>query len=215
MLTPAYPLRSDRLDLRPFSVDDLDDAYRYMSDPAVVRYLYWQVRDRDEVRAFLAERARQRTLEHEGDRLYLALVLPTTGQGPAHPGSAGQGPAPAGSAGRVIGEVMLHWTSGEHLQGEIGFVMSPDFQGKGYAREAARVALALGFDHLGLHRIFGRCDADNVSSAALMERLGMRREAHFVHDEFFKGRWSDTLVYAMLDEEWKAPRSGERPGLRG
>ena len=195
MLKLEYPLRTDRLELRPFTVDDLDDAYRYMSDPAIVRYLYWEVRDRAEVRAFLAERALQGTLDREGDRLYLALVLPVTGQ--------------------VIGEVMLHWSSREHRQGEIGFVLGPDFHGKGYAREAALVALELGFDLLGLHRIVGRCDANNVASASLMERLGMRREAHFIHDEFFKGEWGDTLVYAMLDDEWKVLRSGERPGLSG
>jgi RimJ/RimL family protein N-acetyltransferase len=195
VLKLEYPLRTDRLELRPFAVDDLDDAYRYMSDPAIVRYLYWQVRDRAEVRAFLAERALQGTLEREGDRLYLAIVLPLTGQ--------------------VIGEIMLHWTSREHQQGEIGFVLSPDFHGKGYAREAALVALEVGFDLLGLHRIVGRCDANNVASASLMERLAMRREAHFIHDEFFKGDWSDTLVYAMLDDEWKVLRSGEGPGLSG
>jgi RimJ/RimL family protein N-acetyltransferase len=195
VLKLQYPLHTDRLELRPFSVDDLDDAYRYMSDPTVVRYLYWQVRDRAEVRAFLAERALQGVLEREGDRLFLALVLPLTGQ--------------------VIGEIMLYWSSREHRQGEIGFVLSQDFHGKGYAHEAALLALELGFDLLGLHRIMGRCDADNVGSAALMERLGMRREAHLIHDEFFKGDWSDTLIYAMLDGEWKVRRSGERPGLRG
>jgi RimJ/RimL family protein N-acetyltransferase len=191
-----YPLHTDRLELRPFSVDDLEDAYVYMSDPAVVRYLYWQVRDRDEVRAFLTDRALQGALEREGDRLTLALVLPLTGQ--------------------VVGEVMLSWTSRENRQGEIGFVLNPAFQGNGYAREAALVVLALGFDKLGLHRIVGRCDALNVTSAGLMERLGMRREAHFIHDEIFKGEWGDVLVYAMLEDEWKKlDPSGERPHLRG
>ena len=184
MLKPDFPLRTERLELRPFTTDDSDDAHVYMSDPAVVRFLYWQVRDHDEVRAFLAERAQHGSLEREGDRLYLAVVLPATGQ--------------------MIGEVMLHWISQEHRQGEIGFVVSPGFQGHGYAAEAARVALSLGFDQLGLHRIIGRCDALNTPSAALMARLGMRREAHLIHEEFFKGYWSDTFIYAMLDEEWRA-----------
>lgn len=190
-----FPIRTERLELRPFSVDDLDDASVYMSDPDVVRYLYWQVRDRDEVRAFLAERALQGVLEREGDRLYLALVLPSTGQ--------------------VIGEVMLYWTSAEHQQGELGYTLNPRFQGQGYAREGALAALEIGFDLLGLHRIVGKCDALNTASASLMARLGMRREAHFIHDEFFKGAWGDTFVYAMRDEEWSALRSGKGPGLGG
>src|SRR5262249_17856236 len=53
----AVLLRTERLVLRPFQPDaDLDDAYAYMSDPAVIRYLYWEVRTREQVRAFLAER---------------------------------------------------------------------------------------------------------------------------------------------------------------
>jgi RimJ/RimL family protein N-acetyltransferase len=52
------------------------------------------------------------------------------------------------------------------------------------------------------HQIFGRCDARNVASYRLMERLGMRREAHLIHNELFKGEWSDELVYAILQNEW-------------
>jgi RimJ/RimL family protein N-acetyltransferase len=57
---------------------------------------------------------------------------------------------------------------------------------------------------LGLHRVIGRCDALNAPSARLLERLGMRREAHFVHNEIFKGRWGDEYVYAILDHEWRS-----------
>jgi RimJ/RimL family protein N-acetyltransferase len=64
------------------------------------------------------------------------------------------------------------------------------------------VLLRLGFAGLGLHRIIGCCDARNLSSARLLERLGMRREAHFVHNEIFKGEWGDEFQYAMLDQEW-------------
>jgi RimJ/RimL family protein N-acetyltransferase len=63
--------------------------------------------------------------------------------------------------------------------------------------------LRLGFETVGLHRIFGRCDAENVASARLMERLGMRREAHLRENEFFKGRWSDEYKYAILSSEWQ------------
>jgi RimJ/RimL family protein N-acetyltransferase len=64
--------------------------------------------------------------------------------------------------------------------------------------------LRLGFAGLGLHRIIGRCDARNDASARLMERLGMRREAHFRENEIFKGAWGDEYVYAILAAEWAA-----------
>jgi len=64
--------------------------------------------------------------------------------------------------------------------------------------------LGLGFGSLGWHRIIGCCDARNEASARLMERIGMRREAHFVHGEIVKGEWADELVFAILDHEWMA-----------
>ena len=64
--------------------------------------------------------------------------------------------------------------------------------------------LRIGFEELGLHRIAGRLDARNEASARVLERLGMRREAHLVENEFVKGEWTDELVYAMLEQEWRA-----------
>ncbi|BDZ45666.1 hypothetical protein GCM10025866_15750 [Naasia aerilata] len=89
---------------------------------------------------------------------------------------------------------------------EIGYVFAPDVAGRGYATEACRPLLALAFEELGVHRVMGRLDARNGASARVLERLGMRLEAHFVEDDWFKGEWTSTLVYAMLDREWRAGR---------
>ncbi len=70
--------------------------------------------------------------------------------------------------------------------------------------EVTRMMLRLGFGNYGLHRIVGRIDARNAPAARLLERLGMRREAHFVRSEFIKGEWADEIVYAMLEDEWRA-----------
>jgi RimJ/RimL family protein N-acetyltransferase len=183
MLVPEYPIRTARLLLRPFAPEDLDDVYAYESRPDVTRYLYWQPRNRTEVREVLAARAAQGVLREPGDRLCLAVMWP--------------------AAGRVVGEVVLMWLHREHRQGEVGFVINPEFQGKGFAGEAATAMLGLGFDALGLHRIAGRCDPRNTPSARVMEGLGMRREAHFVQNEIFKGEWGDEFVYAMLEDEWR------------
>jgi RimJ/RimL family protein N-acetyltransferase len=182
MLHPTYPISTERLALRPFTHADIDDVYAYHSLDEVVRYLYWVPQDRAGSLEALAQKMGQTTLANEGDRLTIAVEWP--------------------DAGRVVGEVNLMWRSREHRQGEIGYVFNPEFRGRGFATEAAREMLRLGFDVLGLHRMFARCDARNVSSVRVMERLGMRREAHFVHDEMFKGEWGDTYVYAMLATEW-------------
>jgi RimJ/RimL family protein N-acetyltransferase len=109
--------------------------------------------------------------------------------------------------GQHVGEVSLFVQNAAHRGGEIGFVFHPEFHGRGYAAEASAQLLRLGFEELGLHRVIGRCDARNTASAKVMERLGMRREAHFRQNELVKGEWTDELVYAMLADEWPAARA--------
>ncbi|HEU5473916.1 MAG TPA: GNAT family protein [Actinophytocola sp.] len=182
MLRPTYPIRTARLLLRPFRPDDLDALHAVQSRDDVTRYLYWSPRTRTEVADVLRSRLGMTALEREGDILVLAVEL--------------------AGAGTVLGDVNLAWRSVEHRQGEFGFVFHPDHHGHGYAGEAAVEMLRLGFEQLGLHRIIGRADGRNTASARLMEKLGMRREAHFVQNEVVKGEWTDEVVYAMLAREW-------------
>lgn len=182
-MQPAYPIVTSRLELRPFAPADLDALYEMRSRDDVNRYLYTEPFTREEAREALADRMRRVALEAEGDRLVLAVVLR--------------------DSGAVIGDVVLVWLSEEHRQGELGFTLHPDHHGRGYAGEAAVELLRLGFEELGLHRIIGRCDGRNAASARLMERLGMRREAHLRENEFVKGEWTDELVYALLASEWR------------
>lgn len=191
VLVISEPLATERLLLRPFTTDDLEDVLAIHGRPDVVRYLYWEVRSRDEVRELLERRVHLDRIEKEGDALVLAVVRR--------------------SDGRVIGEMTLRWTSAQHHQGEVGFVFHPDAHGQGYAREATSVVLDLAFDRLGLHRVYGRTDGRNDASARLMLRLGMRQEAHFVHNEIFKGEWGDELVFAILADEWAAARGHPAP----
>jgi RimJ/RimL family protein N-acetyltransferase len=182
--SPRFPILAGRLVLRPFGRADLDDFFAYWSLPDVARYVPWQPGDRAQATVALERRMADRSLEHPGQVLTLAVVEQ--------------------ASGRVIGEMMLRWLEGDHEQGEIGFAFNPEFQGQGLAYEASVAVLALGFDGLQLHRIIGRCDARNADSARLMTRLGMRQEGHFRHNEFFKGEWTDELTFAILDEEWRS-----------
>jgi RimJ/RimL family protein N-acetyltransferase len=191
-LTVDAPLSTERLVLRPYADEDLDDVFGFLSLPEVVRYLYWEVRTREQVRDFLAERATLHTLAAEGDRLVLAVERAANG--------------------RVIGEVNLHWHSAEHRQGETGFVFHPDAQGQGFAREAATRMLDLAFDDLGLHRVCAHTDGRNTASAGLMARLGMQQEACLREAEIFKGEYGVELVYAVLEHEWRALRGATGEG---
>ena len=184
MTSRATTVETARLILRPFNADDFDDLYAYQSRPDVARYLTWEARDRAQARRALEEQCAETTLDAEGKWLTFAVVWR--------------------EANRVVGEVGLKWLSRKHRQGETGFVFNPEYHGRGLATEAAEAMLALGFGKLGWHRIIGSCDPRNRASARLMERIGMRKEAHFVHSLFLKGEWVDELVFAILDQEWRA-----------
>jgi len=87
---------------------------------------------------------------------------------------------------------------------EIGITLARGFQGRGFATEALRAVLGYLFSTLGKHRVFGSVDPRNAPSLALLERVGMRREAHFVESLWFKGAWADDVIYAMLRREYLA-----------
>ncbi|MBG0816551.1 GNAT family N-acetyltransferase [Planomonospora sp. ID82291] len=183
MLKPAYPIRTERLLLRPFTPDDLDALHALQSLPEVARYLYWGPRDREEVRQALETKIGQSALLDEGQALSLAVEVAATGE--------------------LAGDALLFWHSRTHRAGEIGYVFHPDHHGRGYATEAARALLELAFDGLDLHRVAARLDARNTASARVLERLGLRREAHLVENEWVKDEWTDELVYAILQRDWR------------
>lgn len=184
MLNTPYPIRTKRLLIRPFIERDLDDLFAIQSREDVTRYLYWSPRDRDEVGQVLKEWTVPPAMDTEGQSLVLAAELQ--------------------KSSRVIGSLFLFQRSVEHQQGEIGFVFNPDHQGQGLATEGAFELFRIGFEGLNLHRLYGRCDGRNQASARLMERLGMRQEAHLIQNERVKGEWTDELVFAILAEEWRA-----------
>lgn len=178
------PLETERLLLRAFEDEDFDAVYGMRSLPEVARYTYWEPQTETEAREALERRIGFRTLRTEGDVLALAAVLKATGE--------------------VIGDVILEWVSREHALGEVGFIVHPDHQGHGYATEMTRPLLRIALEDVGLHRVIGRAEARNTASARVMEKLGMRREAHLVENEWVKGEWQSELVYAILDREWVA-----------
>ena len=182
-MSTSLPIETDRLTLRRYVETDYDDLLKLQSSPDVTRFLLYDAKTPEQVKESLAGRLADVPLDRDGQALTVAVILRETGQ--------------------HVGEVTLFMNSVEHRTGEIGFVFHPEFHGRGYAAEASIELLRLGFEAFGMHRIIGRLDARNTGSAKLLERLGLRQEAHFVKNEFLKGEWTDELVYAMLADEWK------------
>lgn len=186
-LHPVYPVRTERLLLRPLTTDDIDALFAYRSRPDVCRYVPFEPMTRKVIKERLATQWANTELTDEGQALTLGIEVAGTG--------------------RLVGDVVLFWHSRKHGGGEIGYVVHPDSGGHGYATEAAHGLLRLGFDQLGLHRIVARIDERNEPSAKVARRLGMRQEARLVQNELFKGEWSTELDFAILREEWLAHRT--------
>ena len=187
-LSVDLPLVTDRLVLRAHRMTDLDDLLLFHSDPDVVRYVPWPVRDRPATEETLRTKLGQTVLDEHGQWLVLAVEERSTGT--------------------VIGEVLLKWAS--ERQGELGFAFGRSHQGQGYAAEAARAILGLAFDDLGFHRVSAVVVDGNDPSVRLLGRLGFRPEAAHVDGAFFKGVWVTTLVFALLEDEWRAGASDDQ-----
>ncbi len=183
-MSPDWPLETTRLTLRPFVADDFEAFHAMRSDEDVVLYLYQGPLSPAETHELLARKIAGTSWAREGDWLSAAVV--------------------ERASGATVGDVGLGWVSERDRTAEIGFTFDPEHQGRGFATEAARALVGWAFASAGLHRVIGRTEARNTASARVLEKLGMRLEAHLVENEWVKGEWQSELVYAILDREWTA-----------
>lgn len=192
MQTPAHImiLTTERLLLRDFVESDWEAVLAYEQNPLYLRYYEWTERTPEDVRAFI-----QRFLDHQNQepriKFQLAVTLRSTGQ--------------------LIGNCGVRRISAEAFEADMGYELDPDHWGKGYATEAARAVLRFGFTDMGLHRVCAACVADNTGSSHVLEKIGMQQEGRLRENEYYKGRWWDTLLYAILYEEWQALHNDPSP----
>jgi RimJ/RimL family protein N-acetyltransferase len=175
-------LTTQRLILREFVESDWPAVLAYQSDPRYLRYYHWTHRTEEEVREFV-----QMFLDHQQaqprTKFQLAVVLR--------------------AEDRLIGNCGIRMKTPDAHEADIGYEFAPPYWGQGYATEAARAIVAFGFNELKVHRIWSWCIAENVGPARVMEKLGMKQEGRLRENEWIKGHWWDTLVYGILDYEWR------------
>jgi RimJ/RimL family protein N-acetyltransferase len=177
-------LAGPRVALRRFHPDDLAPFVAYRSSEQVARFQSWDAPyPREEGERFIQEMARAHP-DTPGEWFQFAVVL--------------------GSTGILIGDCAATPHADDPRQCDIGFTISPEHQGHGYATEAVRLLLNYLFTERGKHRITAYCDPRNAASAALLERLGMRREGHLRESTWAHGEWTDDLLYALLADEWQS-----------
>ncbi len=170
-----------RLRARRMLPDDLRAFVGYRADPDVARYQNWS----------------DYTLQQG-----LALIESMQGVDLGTPGHWSQIALERKTDAVLVGDLALHVHADDARQAEIGFTLAPASQGQGYATEALHAYLDWLFASQGLHRITAVTDSMNHPAAALLERVGMRREAHHLKNVWFKGNWGSEYVYAILAKEW-------------
>jgi RimJ/RimL family protein N-acetyltransferase len=182
---PRTYFEARRLLARSFTAGDVEAFVAYRADPDVARYQGWS--------DFTPERGK-------------AFVESLAGVRPGEPGEWFQFALEERSGGVLVGDLALKVDADEPREAEVGFTLAPAFQGKGYATEALEALLGYAFASFGLHRIVAVTDARNAPAAALLERVGMRREGHFIENVFFKGAWGSEFLFAILEREWSDRR---------
>lgn len=183
--THFTPLESARLILRRFAERDLAPFLAYLNDPEVARYQTWDSYTGKEAQA-LIDKQKELVPGLPGRWFTFALELKETGA--------------------LVGHVALSVKTEERQQAEIGFTLAREYHGKGLGFEAVSRVLDYVFAELKLHRVIAITDCENTRSVALLERLGMRREGHFIQNVWFKGKWGDEYSYAILRDEWPRRR---------
>ncbi len=166
-------LRTERLLIRPFKESDINDLYDIYSDTKVCKYLLHDVWNEDNKLKEFQQKLKYNKLE-EG-KINLACVLDK----------------------KVIGDISICYTEMKETV-EIGYTFNSRYSGKGYAYESVKTVVKYLFKNYGIHRIIANLDSRNLSSAKLCERIGMRKEAHFIKDYWNKGEWTDSYIYGVL-----------------
>jgi RimJ/RimL family protein N-acetyltransferase len=175
-------IETERLILRDFVKEDWQRVLEYQTDPLYLRYNTWTERTPESVQEFVGW-----FLDQQGQvpriKYQLAVLLKSSGQ--------------------LVGNCGVRMDKADDVEANIGYELDPKYWNYGYATEAAHAILDFGFRRFGVHRISADLVADNIGSAHVLEKLGMRLEGRLRDKEYFKGRWWDALIYAILADEWE------------
>ena len=171
-------LETERLVLRQADLNDVNEMYAMRSDAEVMKYiprpLSTDVSEAVEYIKSIDERM------EEKECINWAITL-------------------KGDA-KMIGNIGFYRMALENYRAEAGYMLLPEYQGKGYITEALNRLIDFGFKDMGLHSIEAVIDPDNIGSMKVLEKCGFIKEGHFKENEFYDGKFLDTAVYSRLEK---------------
>jgi ribosomal-protein-alanine N-acetyltransferase len=175
-------LATERLILRALAPDDAADVFQYARNPRVARYTLWEPHGSlDESLEFITSYAMVNYQQAVPDPFAITQK----------------------GVGRVIGTVGCFWASREHRCMELGYALDEPMWGRGIATEAARATVDFVFRHFDVERVQARCKKENVGSARIMGKLGMRYEGTLRSAVFHQARFWDVEYHAVLRRDWQ------------
>ncbi|MUG43579.1 GNAT family N-acetyltransferase [Paenibacillus woosongensis] len=173
---------TNRIYLRRFILKDISDYYDLASDPDVTAYTMWNThRVLDESQAYVDSVLRK----YNNKEAYHWGII-------------------ARESGKLIGRTGFISFDVAHDRTEIGFVISKKYWGQGIVVEATREILCYAFDTIGINRVEGRCNHDNVGSRRVMEKLGMKFEGILRKQLKIKGNYTDQKLYSLVRDDLQA-----------
>jgi len=174
-------LETKRLRLRPITLDDKNEIFDYRSDIETNKYQGWIPKTIGDVETFIGKISKK---INEPDTWFQFAIIEKETQ-------------------KIVGDLGIHFFDSENKQVEIGCTLNKAFQNKGYATESIKKIIDYLFKELNKHRIITSIDPDNKNSIRLVERIGFRKEAHFIESLLINGKWVDDLIYALIEKDWE------------
>ena len=168
-------LESERIQLRPFSLDDAEDMYEFLSDEEAIRFTFDQHKELDQTKNLLANYYLKEPIGK------YAIVLKENN--------------------KMIGTVEFR-VKEHNKSGELGYTLNRQFWGQGYATEAGKLILDLAFNVFDLERVYAEYDVRNEASGKVLNRLGMKCDGILRRNHMVKGFLADSAYYSILKEEY-------------
>jgi RimJ/RimL family protein N-acetyltransferase len=173
-------LETPHLLLRPVTLDDVNELFAYRSDKEVNQYQGWIPETLDDVVTFIGKISSE---FNTPQTWFQFMIIEKENQ-------------------KIVGDLGIHFIDSGNQQTEIGCTLNKEFQRMGYATEAVTRVINFLFHDLHKHRVIASIDPGNTASIKLVERIGFRKEGHFVESLLINGKWVDDLIYALTEKDW-------------
>ena len=174
-------LKTKRLIIRPLLLDDKNEIFKYRSDSETNKYQGWIPKTIEDVERFIEKTSKQ--INKPETWFQFAITEKETR--------------------KIIGDIGIHFIDTVNKQTEIGITLNKKYQNMGFATESIEIVIDYLFNKLKKHRVIASIDPGNKNSIRLVERVGFRKEAHFIESLYVNGKWFDDLIYAIIEKDWK------------